>query len=219
LNYYAHAHRFLLDGHADPYFLAGTAVPDWLSAAHRPVKCRSKHAAPLTCDADPRVAALALGITQHHNDDRWFHGTRAFVEMSIRFAQQIQSELGDRSDLRSGFLGHILVELLLDDVLIAHDRRMLDAYYLAIDAVDPQLIAEQVERMTGKPVPRLAEFIGRFVEMRFLFDYADDTRLCFRVSQVLSRVGLPALPAEFTRVVPRFRDEVRQNERQLLAPD
>jgi hypothetical protein len=218
VNYYAHAHRFLLEGPADPYFLAGTAVPDWLNVVDRRIKCRTQHASPFADAADPRLASLARGIAQHHEDDRWFHGTRTFVELSIRFSQQIQSAIGDERDVRAGFLGHILVELLLDDVLIGHCPALLDEYYLAIDATDGPFVAEQVVRMTGRPLPGLAPFISRFVELRFLADYADDAGLCYRINQVLSRVGLPALPSSFAELLPTFRDEVRQRERALLSP-
>ena len=44
MNYFTHALPFL-DG--DPYFLAGTAVPDWMSVADRQVRVRAKLAAPL----------------------------------------------------------------------------------------------------------------------------------------------------------------------------
>ena len=48
MNYFAHAYRFL----DDPYFAAGTGVPDWLAVADRNVRVRQKHAEPLTEDPD-----------------------------------------------------------------------------------------------------------------------------------------------------------------------
>ena len=38
MNYFAHGYAFL----DDPYFLAGTAVPDWLSVIDRRMRARSK---------------------------------------------------------------------------------------------------------------------------------------------------------------------------------
>ena len=76
MNYFAHGRRFT----QEPYFLAGTAVPDWLNVVARRVKARSKHARVFVNNVDPRLAALARGIQQHHFDDGWFHETRAFAE-------------------------------------------------------------------------------------------------------------------------------------------
>ena len=46
MNYFAHGHRFV----DDPYFLAGTAVPDWLSVVDRKVRVRAaqRDASPTT---------------------------------------------------------------------------------------------------------------------------------------------------------------------------
>jgi hypothetical protein len=53
MNFFAHGWQFT----DDPYFLAGTAAPDWLCVADRGVRVRSKNAAAWTSDHDPRLAA------------------------------------------------------------------------------------------------------------------------------------------------------------------
>ena len=55
MNYFAHGYRFL----DNPYFVAGTAVPDWLNVVNRKARVRSKHALPFIDDDDPRLAAVA----------------------------------------------------------------------------------------------------------------------------------------------------------------
>lgn len=219
VNYFAHAHRFLLSGNPDPYFLAGTAVPDWLNVVARRTRCRPRHVEPYLQDADPTTGALAQGIAQHHADDRWFHATRAFNELSIAFAQQIHETLADESDLRPSLLGHIVVELLLDAELVSADRSLLDAYYVAIDSVDAERVAALVGMMSGRPVGNLAEFIPRFVDIRFLADYGEDMRLCYRIDQVLTRVKLPCLPNQFKALLPGFRAATRQHQSALLNPN
>ena len=58
MNYLAHGWRFS----DQPYFLAGTAVPDWLSVIDRKMRARGKTAALFVDDADEKLAALARGI-------------------------------------------------------------------------------------------------------------------------------------------------------------
>src|SRR5687768_7726430 len=110
MNYFAHGRRYVHDA----YFLSGTAVPDWLNVVDRRVRVRSKAAQQFVDDSDPQVAALARGIVQHHYDDQWFHQTRAFAELSLRFTLEIRELLQPDDGFRPSFLGHILVELLLD---------------------------------------------------------------------------------------------------------
>lgn len=217
MNYFAHAYPHLADETLDAYFLAGLATPDWLTVVARRTKCRTRHVEPWLAHHDPRWAALARGIAQHHADDRWFHETRIFTELSLRFSKLIHQHCSDRSDMRPSFLGHILVELLLDAELIDRDPRRLDRYYAAVERADAQQVAAWIEQMSGNSVGELAAFIPRFVSVRFLADYAADDSLCYRVNQVLCRVGLTELPASFTAVLPTLRQQVAQKAQALMT--
>lgn len=215
MNYFAHGRLFT----DDAYFLAGTAVPDWLNVVARRVKVRSKHARPFTEDPDPRMASLARGIERHHADDRWFHETRAFAEVSWEFTAQVRDRLPPDDGLRPSFLGHILVELLLDACLIAERPEELDAYYQALHGVDAAWLETAVGRMATSKPDRLGQFIPLFLGERFLWDYLDDGKLCYRLNQVLRRVGLPPLPAMFVELLPDMRRSVAQRRGELLSPD
>lgn len=215
MNYFAHGRTFV----TSPYLLAGTAIPDWLSVVNRRVRARSKSARPFLASKDQRVVALAAGIIRHHVDDDWFHRTRAFAELSWNFTVAIRDRLTPDDGLRPSFLGHILVELLLDDELIQNDPPMLDDYYAALDALDPDFVAWVVERISGKKVPNLARLIPRFSEERFLYDYAEDGKLLFRLNNVMQRVGLSQLPVELSQWFPEARSAVRQRVADLLDAD
>jgi hypothetical protein len=214
MNYFAHGRQFV----GEPYFLAGTAVPDLLSVVDRRVRARSQRALPLMDDPDRRIAAVAAGIVRHHHDDKWFHETRAFGELSWRFTAMVRDALPPDDSLRPSFLGHILVELLLDDTLIRRDPERLEAYYRAVEEVDPELIEQAVNRIAPRPTDRLATFLRRFCGERFLSDYAEDGKLWFRLNQVMRRVGLPPLPEEFCRILPAAREQVTERADELLTP-
>ena len=213
MNYFAHGRRFV----DDPYFLAGTAVPDWLSVVDRKVRARRKHAAQLVDDADLRVAALARGIVQHHHDDNWFHQTRAFAELSLEFTVAIRDLLAAEAGFRPSFLGHILVEILLDAALIEHEPERLDAYYAALQTIDARLVGHTVNRLATRSTPLLAELIPRFTAERFLDDYADDERLLWRLNHVMRRVKLPELPTALCDFLARARLRVAQRQAELLC--
>lgn len=213
MNYFAHGRRFT----DEPYFLAGTAVPDWLNVVARRVKVRSKQARQFIDDADPRVAALARGIQQHHADDGWFHETRAFAELSWNFTARIRDRLPADDGLRPSFLGHILVEILLDACLIAQAPQALESYYRALAEVDSHWLERAVGRMaTGHP-GSLGDFIPLFLRERFLWDYLDDGKLRYRLNQVMRRVGLAPLPETFADLLPDMRQMVAACSGQLLT--
>lgn len=217
MNYFAHGCRFV----ADPYYLAGTAVPDWLNVGDRKagVRARSKQAALLADDADPQVRALARGIMRHHTDDGWFHETPAFAELSWRFTAEIRDRLEPDPGLRPSFLGHILIELLLDAELIADDPSRLDAYYRALEEVDADHVMATVNRISARPAEKLAEVIRMFREIQFLRDYVADGPLLTRLNGVLKRVGLAQLPDAFVAYLPSARLAVREHRDGLLPAE
>lgn len=213
MNYFAHGRVYV----HDPYFLAGTAVPDWLSIIDRQVRAKPKGARLLVEDDDPRVAAVARGIVQHHADDDWFHQTTAFHQLNVTFTGQIREVMSGDDGFRPAFLGHILVELLLDAVLIQQQPAQLDEYYQALAQVDAELVQQVVNQIAAKPTDRLAPLLPRFINERFLYDYADDGKLLHRLNQVMRRVNLPPLPESLLGFFPAARERVASRHLELLG--
>jgi hypothetical protein len=212
MNYFSHAYRFL----DDPYLAAGTGVPDWLSVVDRPVRVRLRQALPLLEDPEPRVASIARGIVQHLRDDARFHETRAFAESTLQLTTLVRDVLNADSGFRPSFLGHLLVEVLLDASLITEDERRLATYYEVLEAVDGRLVEEVVNRMAARPTGRLAWMIRRFCQERILWDYLEDGKLAVRLNQVMRRVGLVALPDDFGQILPNARRLIDQRKNELL---
>ncbi len=214
MNYFAHGYRCL----DRPFQLAGTAVPDWLSVVDRRVRIRSATARNFLDSPDPHVADVAAGIVRHHADDAWFHRTRAFAELSWQFTVELRDRLPPDDGLRPSFLGHILVELLLDAVLIEAQPELLQRYYHSLEQLDAESIARIVNQIAPRPAAQLVHFIPVFSAERFLYDYAEDAKLLYRLNTVMRRVGLPVLPHALTAWFPAARQRVRQRWPELLDP-
>jgi hypothetical protein len=192
-------------------------VPDWLNVVDRRVRVRSKQAQGHTTAADPRVARVAAGIVQHCRDDDWFHSTRAFAELSLELCQMLKGALPADDGFRPHFLGHILVEILLDSVLITDDPELLAGYYAAMETLEGECVQHAVNGMATRPTHNLSTFIGLFSRERFLSDYADDGKLLFRLNQVMRRVRLPLLPAAIRPLLSVAREKVARRKDELLA--
>lgn len=215
MNYYAHGVRFL----DRPYFLAGTAVPDWLSVADRQVRMRPRRVEPFSDGSRSPEAELAAGVLQHLADDAWFHATPAFARVSSELTARFRAELPADDAHRPSLLGHIVTELLLDGVLIERDPSRLDAYYAALAGLDSLLIQSAVNRMAARPTERLSLFIGLFQQERFLADYRDPARLRLRLNQVLRRVTLGPLPEAIESVLRAAWTLVERHAAELLPGD
>jgi hypothetical protein len=214
VNYFAHGRHFI----DDPYFLVGTALPDWLRVVDRRARAPSKRAAALVDSEDLCLATVARGVMQHHRDDEWFHQTRAFAELMLQFTVAIRDCLPRDDSMRPSFLGHILVELLLDAELIAGEPQRLDDYYAAFETLDAAQVESAVTALATQPIDDFPLWLERFCRVRFLYDYADDGKLLKRLNGVMARVGLPALPNELLQIIPEARRAVRERQEELLTP-
>ncbi len=212
MNYFAHALPFL----DRPYFAAGTGVPDWLTVVDRRVRLRSKHVQPFLEDTDEQIASVAGGVLQHISDDARFHNSRAFAETSLELTARARDALGGERGMRPSFLGHLLVEVLLDASLLADNPGKMEEYYAVLESVDPMLIKRAVNRMATRRTDRLAEMILRFCRERILADYAEDGKLMVRLNQVMRRVRLAELPDGFAALLPGTRRLVDSRKAELL---
>ncbi len=212
MNYFAHGWHYI----DAPYVLAGTAAPDWLSVVDRRVRARARLARPWLDHEDALLAGVARGVVQHHADDAWFHQTRAFAELSLQFTCDLREVLPDDHGFRPSFLGHILVEILLDAALMEAEPDRLDAYYRALDQLEPAPVAAAIGRMTHNQAADLDTMIALFCRERFLYDYVDDQKLAVRLNRVMRRVHLPELPDSMTTFLANARQPVRQRLGELF---
>ncbi len=216
MNCLAHAFRFLDDG----YFAAGTCIPDWLGMIDRSVRVRRRSATAFLENEQPDSVAnsIAAGIVQHLNDDDLFHGSLAFVETSLQASRMIGGFLHNESGHRTGFLGHIIVELLLDASIENRTPGTMDRYYRVIEQVSPQQLQLTVNRIAVRSTTKMEWFVEKYLEDRFLLDYLDDGRLLYRLNRVMKRVGLEPLPDGIVSLIPQIRGLVESKAGDLLEP-
>jgi hypothetical protein len=213
MNYLAHGRHFL----DAPYVLAGTAVPDWLSVVDRKVRVRRCVAEQLAADEVGPAQGIAAGIVQHLDDDRWFHQTRVFAETCLEFALQLRQRLPGDEGFRPSFLGHIVIEILIDASLMIRDPSLADRYYSALASAAPDAVQSTVNRIARVRTDQLDRWISQFLEIRFLYDYLDDDKLLFRLEQVMKRVGLPPLGNQLSDWFPHARGVVAERCDLLLT--
>ena len=108
---------------------------------------------------------------------------------------------------------------LMRSSLAAADPPRLQAYYSAMESLDPEQLEQLVNHIAPRPVEHVGWFIQRFCRERFLFDYADDGKLLFRLNQVLRRVRLPALPDSFRSVLAAARGQISARREELLTEE
>lgn len=212
MNYLAHGYRFL----DDPLLVAGTAVPDWLAVVDRRVRVRSRRLRAAGPEIEPENQSVIRGMLQHLSDDDLFHRSPVFLMLESEIGRAFRRLIPDPYDHRPPFLGHIVTELMLDAWIAERDPQILPRYYDVLGAVDERRVEQVVNRVATNTTDQLAFFIGKFREIRFLYDYLDDHRMLVRLNQVLRRVKLTELDRECTSVLSEARLLLRQHGQDLL---
>lgn len=214
MNCLAHAIRFL----DQKWYAIGTGLPDWLGMCDRKVRLRPKHVDPHMEDDSP-LGQLCKGIHQHWIDDDWFHVTPAFHEVTAKIGTMFREKHDAGDNYRSGFVGHIAMELLLDGVLSEHNPSTLDSYYALVASIDGEQLQDMVNSLGAKQTDKLVPFLKRYREEEFIRDYLTDEGLLYRLNRVLARVKLDALPAEAEEVIAASRELVRAELSELTSPE
>ncbi|MCZ6793575.1 MAG: hypothetical protein O7J95_08185 [Planctomycetota bacterium] len=218
------AHGYL---HVDrPYFLAGTALPDWLRLCGRRLGLSDLPEPPRQVAASPEED-LAAGHRRHLADDARFHADPTFVEVARRITEEIRERAPDRRRIRVHFLGHALAEMLLDAWLMGSRPGLMDRYYGSLASVDPSLVERivdgwpdgQARAVTARAVTAdsLAGVIDGFRRLQFLRDYESDDGVLRRIGQVTRRLGLDQLPGSLVEAIGSARRLVDERAPELLA--
>ncbi len=215
MNYLAHGRRRI----GEPWVLAGTALPDWLRVLDRRCRIPAEDAAAHVGDADPRVASLARGVLQHHEDDRRFHGSPEFDRTRREVAAKLRTVLHSGDRHRPWFVAHLVVEVLLDAAVAAAEPGLLDAYYAALASLDPDDVAGAAHALAPRAPPDLARLVRGFVRERFVADYADPERVRLHLDRVLRRVRQPVLPSRIVPVLAAAYPLVASRRAELLGEE
>jgi hypothetical protein len=81
--------------------------------------------------------------------------------------------------------------------------------------LDPNMFQAATDSVLRRPEPRASGFLQGYIRERFIADYVDDSRLTYRLSRIMRRVGLPDLP-DISQWLSRTRRLVYQHADELL---
>ncbi len=175
----------------DPYFAAGLLLPDILSNySFRHGEVVKLHANKLVDSDDENLLAMRRGVMRHYEVDGFFHES-GFFDSNVRSIKElIRSKKFSCFQKRLYAFAHVLLEIMLDRMLLAKDRRICDAFYSLMDGVDPKkLTAFMTANTTASKPAGITEHFQQFRQLKFIYDYADDGRLLELLSRLNSRLG------------------------------
>lgn len=191
------------------YLILGTVLPDLLKNADKAIVLhpeKLKH-------TDPAINAIITGWNRHLEVDRYFHSSDFFLHHSHQLKLLLAPVIED-SPVKPFFLGHIGLELILDNLLLTTQKLNVQDFYDQLEACDNEVIAEFLAFAGLNDGTRFFKFFAGFKSSSYLHTYAETLQIAYALKRICMRVW----PQPFTPTHEVAINEVLIAYRQLLLP-
>ncbi|OOQ59381.1 hypothetical protein [Mucilaginibacter pedocola] len=165
------------------YFTLGTVLPDLLKNADKTIVL---HPEKLTHN-DDRVNSIIDGWNKHLLVDKYFHTSEFFLKHSHALKNLLTPAIAG-SPVKPFFLGHIAIELILDNLLITTGKIEVDDFYAHLDSCDIEVINEFLAFAGMKNPAIFGKFYDSFKQSRYLATYVNLGQVTYALKRICMRV-------------------------------
>src|SRR5215217_6563110 len=152
------SHYYFDQNVTDCYFILGTVLPDLLKNADKNVVL---HPEKLQHPENNNVNSLIAGWNKHLEVDRHFHSSDFFKTHSHQLKKDLLPAI-QGSPVKPFFLGHIALELVLDNLLITTGKLSVDSFYNHLNSCSQEAIEEFFVMAGLKDLPVFFTYFEKF---------------------------------------------------------
>jgi hypothetical protein len=194
----------------DCYFVLGTVLPDLLKNADKTVVLHPQK----LIHPNPKVNSIISGWNRHLLVDKHFHSAEFFLKHSHALKKLLAPAIAE-SPVKPFFLGHIAIELLLDNLLITSSKVNVNAFYDHLESCEDAVI-RQFLFFAGMENPEIFfKFYNEFKRSRYLHTYINIGQITYALKRICMRVWRDP----FTAQQETDMTELLLNYRIGLLPD
>lgn len=181
MNFLSH---YYFDQHTtDCYFTLGTVLPDLLKNADKSIILHPEK----LVHTNIHVNAMIQGWNKHLLVDKYFHSSEFFLTHSHQLKNELTGAIIG-SPVKPFFLGHIAIELILDNLLITTNKVSVSDFYDHLDNCDQNIISEFLE-FAGMQNPAIFfKFYNGFKSSRYLNSYVNIDQITYALKRICMRV-------------------------------
>jgi hypothetical protein len=208
MNFLSH---FYFDRHStDSYHVIGTVLPDLLKNADKTINI---HPEKLANHPDASVNSILQGWKRHLEVDKYFHSSAFFAHHSHQLKLVLEPAI-QGSVVKPFFLGHIALELILDNLLITTGKLNVDDFYQHLDGVETKTIETFLNYGGLSHTDRFFKFFNDFKGHRYLHTYSETAQIAYALKRICMRIWKDP----FTAPQEENMTEVLLQYRSRLAP-
>lgn len=208
MNFLSH---FYFDRKVDNcYHILGTVLPDLLKNADKTIVLHPEK----LHHTDNRVNCIIAGWNKHLEVDRHFHSSAFFLEHSHHLKVLLRPAI-EGSPVKPFFLGHIAIELILDNLLLTTGKVTANVFYDRLGGCRPEVIHEFLTFAGLKDTTRFFSFFEDFKSSRYLHTYAETQQITYALKRICMRVWqdpfTPTHEAAINTILTEYRESLLDN--------
>ncbi|MFD0748547.1 hypothetical protein ACFQZS_00235 [Mucilaginibacter calamicampi] len=187
----------------DCYHILGTVLPDLLKNADKTIVLHpeSLH------HNNSHVNSIIKGWNKHLEVDRHFHSSDFFKNHSHQLKKVLLPAMDD-SPVKPFFLGHIAIEIILDSLLITHQKINVDSFYDHLSNCHEDIIRAFFDLAGLNNSDFFFRYFERFKKDRYLHTYAEMPQITYALKRICMRIWQNPFTTEqeqeMTRVIRAY---------------
>lgn len=193
----------------DCYHILGIILPDLLKNADKTIVLHPEK----LHHPNSAVNSIVTGWNRHLEVDRYFHSSGFFLEHSHELKKVLQPVVKG-SPVKPFFLGHIALELILDNLLITTDKITVHSFYEHLQGCEDEMIGEFLTAAGMKNPAAFFRFFTHFKNEKYLHTYIETLKIAYALKRVCMRVWKDP----FTEAQEQGMNEVLEQYREHLLP-
>jgi len=167
----------------DCYHILGTILPDLLKNADKTIVLHPEK----LHHRNPAVNSIISGWNKHLEVDRHFHSSGFFLEHSHQLKVLLRPVI-EGSPVKPFFLGHIAIELILDNLLLTTGKVTADVFYDHLGGCETEVVNEFLMFAGLKNTAIFFKFFEGFKSSRYLYSYAETQQITYALKRICMRV-------------------------------
>jgi len=169
----------------DPHRTLGAVLPDLLRNMDRDLRIFPEKEAERYMQ-DEKMAKILKGWTRHIATDNFFHNNVFFLDKT----RQLKAHLTPvviGTPIRTSFLSHIALELLLDRLLLNDSWLHENDFYQQLQDVDKQSLINFLKLSGIKEPDLFITYFNSFIADRYLGSYRNMAKIAYALDQICKR--------------------------------
>jgi hypothetical protein len=208
MNFLSH---YYFDRETSPHLLGyhtlGTVLPDLLKNADKTINLHPEK----LHHPNPNINDIILGWQKHLAVDRYFHTSQFFITHSSELRVLLTPAVAG-SPVKTFFLGHIALELVLDNLLITTEKVSTNDFYEHLFSCNNTVIEEFLNFAGLADTDQFFRFYENFKRSRYLETYAETQQIAYALRRICMRIWndpfTPEHEGKMNAVLSAYRDEL-----------